>query len=261
MTSTPPPADQTPLPLSYPSAEGRVGHRWGAGVVVLIVALVALIAVVIAAVVIWTRGPSEETPPKPSDTGNLLGSSAPASPVSGGRRDAAVIRLASTGASYLADGDRTVAQGDSVEVADGISITPAPGWKVARQWDQDLLLLNNDGTAAMYVLVGAVESRDIQQVLSDDIQWETDQVGLTDVKLGDFGESNKVTSNVFNQSLGAPYAAVMPTQQGTQQIYGIFFELLNTKTGQASFIDLSALSQEELDAAVKDADTMVNSML
>ena len=172
-----------------------------------------------------------------------------------------MIRLASTGASYLADGDRTVAQGDSVEVADGISITPAPGWKVAQQWDQDLLLLNNDGTAAMYVLVGAVESRDIQQVLSDDIQWETDQVGLTDVKLGDFGEPNKVTSNVFNQSLGVPYAAVMPTQQGTQQIYGIFFELLNTKTGQASFIDLSALSQEELDAAVKDADTMVNSML
>ena len=71
----------------------------------------------------------------------------------------------------------TLAAATAVDLSDGASLTPAPGWTIAHQDKNSVTLLNSDSTVEMFATVGKANSTDIKAELAADIKRETTSGG------------------------------------------------------------------------------------
>ncbi len=216
-------------PPSYPADGGRVGHRWGPGVIAVIITVIVLIA---AGLTAWFVFPPRHR--------ILTSEPTPASAAYGQRASAALV--AKSAVSF-----------------DDVSITPAPNWMAVAQDNGSVILNNDDDTAYMLVVVQRTSAQNVTQVLPGFIQSATKS--LTNVAVEKASTPEQLSSSHFQQEQLARFSGDLTTHQGTSTLYGIAVALLNTSTGEAALIDLFTTGSDLRDANWPDAKTMINSML
>ena len=258
----PPPGNGLPAPI-YPGTPERVGHRLGTGAIAALITAVVIIAGGATAAIALTGNPTPHTLPvaSPTNPGGLLGPSSqpPVSPPAASPpapQPAASPPAPQPAASPPAP--QAAASGSGVAIADGISATPPTGWTIDKQGTGYVVLLSGDQKAQILIAVGKVQSKDIGQVLSADVQ--SASKGLTGVRVGQAGQPAAIQGQNFQEELVVSYQATASTQQGTTPIFGAFGELLNTSTGEAAFIDLKTTSFADFKAHANDGDATINSM-
>lgn len=257
-------AGQTPPPVRFPDTKGEAAHRWGAGAIALVVGLVVVIAAVVVAVVVFSGG-SDKIKPVPTLPSQIMTPAPtkvqPQATTHGSRLGVQSLDYHSTLAT--SDAPDVLAYGPGVvDLGDGLSLVPAKGWTVEDQDDHFAMLLNSDGTAELVVVSGRVETDDVMSVLRDDINYLStgpDAI-LSNLKIGE-PDQQPVQSKNFQQMAAVPYTADLSMQQGTMRVYGVFLELMNTKTQEAVFFDLHAVDSDTLEAAAADTDEMISSLL
>jgi hypothetical protein len=151
---------------------------------------------------------------------------------------------------------------DPVDIAQGISIAPAPGWTVGDRGPDWVALYNADSSAQLQVTVRTADGTDVVAVLQGDI----DQ--LTSKPSSDLANVRNLTApiikmlqgNNFQQKASIDYTADVSSPRRTVPVLGTFSELLNTSTGLSAFIDFRQNDNATAQAA-QDGGAMVDSML
>ena len=155
----------------------------------------------------------------------------------------------------------TLTAADGIELAAGISVTPAPGWAVGNQGPGWVTLHNALSTAEMEIKVKPSNGTDPVNVLQGDISHlsNASTTGLTNVR--DLSAPNAIPlqSGNFQQQATVGYSADGSTMTGPAPVQGWFVELLNTSTHQSAFVVFA----QNGDAPVRadgDAQAMLDSM-
>jgi hypothetical protein len=236
-----------------------VAHRLHAGLVTALVAAVVVIAAVVSVAVAMSGPSTRPAPPGEGGSGRIAPHSAAAArsvlPGIGkfGQSPWGRVALAST-ARLLAAG--TVS---TINLVDGINMTVAPGWTVVHQGDQSADLFNSYQSAALFVVVAGVDASDIGQESTSLINQSIQTAGLTNVHQRPAPVQSLQGRN-FQQLLEVDYTANIQTAQGTDQIYGGWVTLYNSKTGASGFFNLYADSRNAFEQALADAASMMVSM-
>jgi hypothetical protein len=151
---------------------------------------------------------------------------------------------------------------DAIEIAQGISITPAPGWTLGNRRPNWVALNNADTSAQMRVTVKPAGGTDVLTMLQSDINQFTSTASaiLGDVKNLSAPGTKALQGGNFQQEAFTDYTANVLTQRGTIPVIGRFSELLNTSNGRSAFIDFRQDSNATTQA-VGDGGTMIDSML
>jgi hypothetical protein len=258
MSSTPPPP-HTPAPLHYPGSGARVGHRLRPVAIAAIIGVVILIAAAVTAAIVLTGTANRPKPPP------MLPSShaAMASPVKPGiprppnppDEPARTPRTAQGVAVALTSAD-------PIDIGQGISITPAPGWTLGNRGPNWVALNNADTSAQMRVAVKPASGTDVVAVLQADINQLTSTASaiLSNVKNLSGPDTKMLQSANFQQQASIDYTADVSTQQGTIPVLGAFDELLNTSNHLSAFIDFRQTDAATAQAAT-DGGIMIHSML
>jgi hypothetical protein len=147
----------------------------------------------------------------------------------------------------------------TINLVDGINMTVAPGWTVVHQGDQSADLFNSYQSAALFVVVAGVDASDIGQESTSLINQSIQTAGLTNVHQRPAPVQSLQGRN-FQQLLEVDYTANIQTDQGTDQIYGGWVTLYNSKTGASGFFNLYADSRNAFEQALADAASMMVSM-
>lgn len=161
--------------------------------------------------------------------------------------------MASTSTSLAAGAAATV------NLADGISMTVAPGWKITRQGQGSASLSNSDQTALLFATAGNADTSDITQESSLLINQVIQGGGLTNVQQS-ATPPEPVQGKNFQWILESDYTANVQTNQGTDQLYGGWVTFYNPSTGMSGFLDFYAPTQALFKAALPDAAQMMVSM-
>jgi len=236
-----------------------VEHRLHAGVVTAIVTVVVVIAAVVSVAVALSGPSTRPAPPGEGGIGRIAPHSAAAArsirPGVGklDQSPSGRVALASTMTSLAAGAAATI------NLTHGINMTVAPGWTVTDQGQQSADLFNRDQSAALFVVVGAVDSSDIGQESTSLINQNIQSSGLTNVKQRS-APPQPLQGKNFQQMLEVDYTANIQTAQGTDQIYGGWVTLYNSVTGGSGFFNIYAGSRDAFTAALPDAATMMVSM-
>jgi hypothetical protein len=236
-----------------------VEHRLHAGVVTAIVAAVVAIAAVVSVAVALSGPSTRPAPPGEGGSGRIAPHSAAAArsirPGVGklGQSPWGKVALVSTTTSLAAG---TVS---TINLVDGINMTVAPGWTVVHQGDQSADLFNSYQSAALFVVVAGVDAPDIGQESTSLINQSIQTAGLTNVHQRPAPVQSLQGRN-FQQLLEVDYTANIQTAQGTDQIYGGWVTLYNSKTGASGFFNLYADSRNAFEEALSDAASMMVSM-
>ncbi len=228
-------------PPSYPATGGRRGHRWGPGVIAVIITVVVLIAAGLTALFVFPR--KHSTPPSP-EVSVPMPQPTPGSMGQGPRAPTAPA-LVSTAAISL----------------DDVSITPAPGWVLVDQEGKRGVILGKDKKKFMEVIVVQSDATDVAQVLPGWIRKSKSKLSLTSVEVEKVSKPEQLNSPHFQQKQSARFSGDLATQQGTLTVYGVLVVLLNTSTGEEALIDLFTPGTDLRDAAWPDAENMISSML
>lgn len=157
--------------------------------------------------------------------------------------------------------ESTLTSADPIDIAQGISITPAPGWTLGNRGPNWVALNNADTSAQMRVTIKPAGGTDVVAVL----QADTNQ--LTGSSSAQFSNVSNLSAPVtrtlqsakFQQEAFINYTATVVNQQGTIPVIGTFTELLNTTSGQSAFVDFRQDSNATTQAA-GDGGTMIASM-
>jgi hypothetical protein len=151
---------------------------------------------------------------------------------------------------------------DTIQIAHGISITPAPGWTLGNRGPNWVALNNADTSAQMRVTVKPAGGTDLVTVLQSDINQFTSTASaiLSNVSNLSAPDTKTLQGNNFQQEAFTDYTADVVTEQGTIPVIGTFSELLNTSNGQSAFIDFRQDGNATTQAA-GDGGMMINSML
>jgi hypothetical protein len=125
----------------------------------------------------------------------------------------------------------------AVDIAPGVSVTPAPAWSVGTQGPGWVVLHNGFSTAAMEIRAKPASGTDPVAVLQGDVN----NLGVTVTGLSNVNNlAPPVTKPVpganFQQEASIDYGADGSSQSGTVPVIGSFIELLNTSTHQSAFI-------------------------
>jgi hypothetical protein len=154
----------------------------------------------------------------------------------------AIAAAAATGIVVIANINRpavALKSADAVPVAGGISITPAPGWTIAKRGTDWVALANPDSSAQLQVAVKPASGADLVGSLQADVRrlTGTPAAGLTNVE--DLGApiTRPLQGNNFQQEAFINYTADVTGPQGPIPVLGTFDELLNTSTRRTAFID------------------------
>lgn len=125
----------------------------------------------------------------------------------------------------------------AVEVAPGVSVTPAPAWSVGTQGPGWVVLHNGFSTAAMEIRAKPAGGTDPVAVLQGDINnLGVTVTGLINVKTLTAPTTKPLRGANFQQEASIDYSADGSSQAGTIPVIGSFIELLNTSTHQSAFI-------------------------
>jgi hypothetical protein len=149
----------------------------------------------------------------------------------------------------------------AVDIAPGVSVTPAPAWSVGTQGPGWVVLHNGFSTAAMEIRAKPASGTDPVAVLQGDVN----NLGVTVTGLSNVNNlAPPVTKPVpganFQQEASIDYSADGSSQSGTVPVIGSFIELLNTSTHQSAFI----IFEQNGDATSQVDDSgglMIDSML
>jgi hypothetical protein len=127
---------------------------------------------------------------------------------------------------------------DAVDIAPGISVTPAPGWTVGNQGPGWVELHNAFSTAEMEIKVKPANGTDPVAGLQADINQlsSVSTTGLTNVKNLSAPTTKPLQSGNFQQEASIDYSADGTSQLGAIPVIGSFVELLNTSNNQAAFV-------------------------
>ena len=151
---------------------------------------------------------------------------------------------------------------DSVVVAPGVAITPAPGWTVADRGPNWVALSDANSSAQLQVAVKPASGTDLAGMLQADIDQlsGTPAAGLINVKNLSAPIMRTLQGANFQQEAFINYTADVSGPQGAIPVIGTFNELLNTSNRQTAFIDF-----RQNDSATIQVDneggSMIDSML
>jgi hypothetical protein len=128
----------------------------------------------------------------------------------------AVVILAPVAPTTLRGSAIALTSADAIEIAQGISITPAPGWTLGNRGPNWVALNNADTSAQMRVTVKPAGGTDVVAVLQSDINQFTGTASaiLGDVKKLSAPGTKTVQGGNFRQEAFTDYTANVLTQQG-----------------------------------------------
>jgi hypothetical protein len=238
---------------------GPVKHRLHGRVVAAIIAVVVLIAATVTAAVVWS-GPATHPKP-PGRSGGIIPHSAAAAaaipPAMGrpGGNPLGDLELASTMTTLA------VRTATTINLGNGVTLTPAPGWTVTNQDQGWAVLANSDHSAVFGAGIRMADTPDINQEATASINAYIQSGGITNVQQNRVGQAQTVQGKNFQQALQVNFTGNVQTNQGTSQLYGQWVELFNPSTRIAGFATLQATSADALQAAVPDGGSMLASML
>nr|WP_081388633.1 hypothetical protein [Mycobacterium colombiense] len=155
----------------------------------------------------------------------------------------------------------TLASDDAIAIAQGVSVTPAPGWTVGHRGPNWVALNNADTSAQLRVTVKPAGGTDAAGLLLADIDQFTGGASaiLTDVNRLNPPDTKALPGPNFQQEASVNYTATVVHPQGTIPVIGTFTELLNTSNGRSAFIDFRQDSSATAQAA-GDGGMMIGSM-
>lgn len=192
---------------------------------------------------------------------------------------AAVVTLVATGATVaialggknrpadLAHTPRSLAVAltadDAIPIADGVSITLAPGWTLTNRGSDWVTLYDADNTARMQVTVKPAGGGDITAVLQADADRviNTPQTELSNVNIVSAPKVKPVQGRNFQQAADINYTADVVSGPDITHLTGVFMELLNTSNRRSAFIDYRSDDMTTGIAGGSGAEEMVNSLL
>jgi hypothetical protein len=152
-----------------------------------------------------------------------------------------------------------LAWADGIDLAPGVSVTPAPGWAVGNQGPGWVTLHNALSTAEMEIKVKPSNGTDPVAVLQGDISnlSNVSTTGLTNVR--ELGAPNPIALRGpnFQQQATVSYSADGSAGSGPLPVQGWFVELLNPN--QSAFVVFA----QNGDAPVRadgDAQAMLDSL-
>ncbi|OBG68940.1 MULTISPECIES: hypothetical protein [unclassified Mycobacterium] len=148
---------------------------------------------------------------------------------------------------------------DPVDVADGVSIVPAPGWTLGHRGPNWVALSNADGSAQLRVAVKPAGATDVGAVLQADMSEYASSSGLGDMKTLTAPDTRPLQSANFQQQASIDYTADVPAPEGPIPVLGTFTELLNTSNQRSAFIDFRQ-NNNATPQAVDDGGMMIRSM-
>ncbi|WP_420715953.1 hypothetical protein [Mycobacterium sp. 663a-19] len=151
---------------------------------------------------------------------------------------------------------------DAIAIAQGVWITPAPGWTLGNRGPNWVALNNADTSAQLRVTVKPAPGLDAAAVLQSDIDQFTNSASaiLGNVQTLGAPGTKALQGGKFQQEAFTDYTADVLTQQGAIPVIGTFSELLNTSNGQSAFVDFRQGGNATAQAA-GDGAAMIDSML
>lgn len=149
---------------------------------------------------------------------------------------------------------------DPIDIAQGVSLTPAPGWMLENRGPDWVALNNADGSAQMRVVVKQASGTDVVAALQADITRYTPDSRLSNVRNLSAPITTTPPSGRFQQKASIDYTADVSGRQGSIPVLGTFSELLNTSNGLSAFIVFRQNNNATPQAAT-DGGTMINSLL
>lgn len=154
-----------------------------------------------------------------------------------------------------------LASDDAIAIAQGVSVTPAPGWTVGNRGPNWVALNNADTSAQLRITVKPAGGTDAAALLQADIDQFTGGASaiLTDVNRLNPPDTKPLPGANFQQQASVNYTATVVNPQGTIPVIGTFTELLNTSNGRSAFIDFRQDSSATTRAA-GDGGIMIGSM-
>jgi hypothetical protein len=270
--TTPPPSYQPPPPV-YPATPPPPAHKLSGAVIAGIIALVVLIAGGVTAAFVLTGGSSKSAASTGTDLGNgNLGNNPTPGPTPTAQPTTAPTEQPTTQPTTAPTEQPTSGPtpgpspqptpvdngGGGIDLGSGVSVTPAAGWQVAKQTSNRVVLISGDGNYLFDTTVGQVQSGDISQVITSDIQnWAQ---GAQDLKVGQSSGVQQIQGNHFSQMIAVPYEVVLSGQQGTITLYGTFIELMDPQSRLAAFVVFGGGDQNPSQDALNGAKEMLNSM-
>ncbi|WP_196773156.1 hypothetical protein [Mycobacterium intracellulare] len=154
-----------------------------------------------------------------------------------------------------------LASDGAIAIAQGVSVTPAPGWTLGNRGPNWVALNNADTSAQMRITVKHADGTDAAAVLQADIDQYVSGASaiLTGVNRLTAPDVTPLQGPNFQQQASLNYTAGVVNPQGTIPVIGTFTELLNTSNGRSAFIDFRQDSSATTQAA-GDGGMMVGSM-
>lgn len=154
-----------------------------------------------------------------------------------------------------------LASGEAIAIAQGVSVTPAPGWTLGNRGPNWVALNNADTSAQMRITVKHAGGTDAAAVLQGDIDQYVSGASaiLAGVNRLTAPDVTPLQGPNFQQQASVNYTANVVNPQGTIPVIGTFTELLNTSNGRSAFIDFRQGSGATTQAA-GDGGMMVGSM-
>ncbi|MGD1237531.1 hypothetical protein [Mycobacterium seoulense] len=149
-----------------------------------------------------------------------------------------------------------------VDIAQGVSIVPAPGWTLGHRGPNWVALSNADLSAQLRVTVKPAGAADAVAAL----QADKDQLAGTAAgvlgNVRDLSEAHTRTlpGPKFQQEASIDYTADVLAPEGAMPVIGTFTELLNPSNQQSVFIDYRQ-DNNATPQAVSDGGMMIESML
>ncbi|MHA7648896.1 hypothetical protein ACX9NE_03835 [Mycobacterium sp. ML4] len=152
--------------------------------------------------------------------------------------------------------------GGAIDLGQGISVTPAPGWTVGKEGPGWVTLHNAFSTAEMEIKTKIAGGTDPVAVLQADIGHLNglSTTGLTNVRDLGVPTAKPVQSSHFQQSAEVQYSADGTSRMGLIPVEGWFAELLNTSSHKSAFV-VFAQNSDAPASADGDAGVMLDSML
>ncbi|ORV99711.1 hypothetical protein AWC13_09845 [Mycobacterium kubicae] len=151
---------------------------------------------------------------------------------------------------------------DAIDLGQGVSVTPAPGWTVGDQGPGWVTLHNAFSTAEMEIKVKPASGNDPVAVLQGDISRlsSLSTTGLTNVRDVGAPSGNPLQGTNFQQQASVTFNADGTSRMGLIPVVGSFSELLNTSTHQSAFI-VFAQNSDASAGADSDGQSMIDSLL
>ncbi|WP_442932147.1 hypothetical protein [Mycobacterium sp. 050134] len=146
-----------------------------------------------------------------------------------------------------------------VDIAQGVSISPAPGWAVGHRGPNWVALSKTDGSAQLRVAVKQADGTDIAAILRNDMNHYAASTGLTNLRTLNAPTPEPVQSANFQQKVFIDYTADVSAPQGPIPVLGAFTELLNASNHLSAFVDFRQ-NNEATPQAVEDGGTMIRSL-